>query len=339
MRDDDLKVLDRIDLRELEATLDQHTRRKEKVDRWTEFSWSVSRHRMFNSCMRRYYLHYYGARRVREADDKVVSAVWWLKQVVSREVWLGTVIHEVAAETIRALREGKEAEPDEYELIEKARHTYREGVQASRRGARFDGRWIVLFDHVYPHDVDSPDDEEVEEHIGHLVRAFLSSDAYAFIREQAAHYIYEVDEPFQSFSLHDVPQLGDVRVFAIPDVLVHTPDAITIIDWKTGDARRESIREQAGIYRFYAHQRYNLPEEKIHVWIVDLNGGGASIAPSGGVPSLAEAERFARQSIHEMIEHMEDVAHHTVSISRFPMTEDLSLCQRCGFKWACWRHE
>jgi hypothetical protein len=47
MRDKDLSILSRITLSDLESTLDEHTSTPVPVDRWTEFTWSASRHRMF----------------------------------------------------------------------------------------------------------------------------------------------------------------------------------------------------------------------------------------------------------------------------------------------------
>src|SRR6185295_17893700 len=81
MRIDNLAALDEITLADLERELDRHTREIVEPDRWSMFNWSVSRHHMFEECKREYYLNYYGARRVREARSKIVSAVWWLKQV------------------------------------------------------------------------------------------------------------------------------------------------------------------------------------------------------------------------------------------------------------------
>src|SRR5512135_586255 len=107
MRIDNLAILDDITLADLEHELDRHTREIVEPDRWMMFNWSVSRHQMFESCKRQYYLNYYGARRVREAKSKAVSAVWWLKQVRPLKTWLGTVIHHVARQAVSAHAHGQ----------------------------------------------------------------------------------------------------------------------------------------------------------------------------------------------------------------------------------------
>src|SRR5687767_12542950 len=98
MRDKNLSVLrkDSLTLEKLEARLNKHTTDLVPVDRWTAFSWSASRDAMLERCARQYYLNYYGSRRVREAKDDLVSAVWWLKQISTHDAWIGTVVHEIA---------------------------------------------------------------------------------------------------------------------------------------------------------------------------------------------------------------------------------------------------
>jgi hypothetical protein len=337
MLTNNLEILNRITLAELEQALDANTREKVEVDKWTAFSWSVSRHRMFEECKRRYYLNYYGARRVRDAKNPAISAIWWLKQVTPLRTWIGSVIHHVAGLAVQAYRDGKDI--SEKELTSEATRYYREGVQASQRGAKHDGQWIVLFEHLYPGDRVAADLDAAEALVVDLTRTFLESDAYGFIKSLSPQAVREVDEPFQSFELADVLESGKLRVFAIPDVLLHDGKAIYIIDWKTGDAAHLGIRWQAGVYQLYAHQTYLLPADAIHVTIADLENTGDSIDPTNGVPSLDETLTFIETSAQSMLELLDDVAFNTAAVSSFPMTNDLELCRQCGFKRACWRHE
>lgn len=337
MRAGDLAILNSITLGELELTLDQHTRERAPVTRYTAFSWSASRHEALKACPRRYYLHYYGARRVRDANNPVVSAVWWLKQVSSLRAWVGQVVHLTAAKAVRALQAG-EAIPREA-LAEFAQRTYREGIEASRRGTRHGGEWRVLFEHVYPGDPYSVDRDAAPALLADLVDMLVESRAYRRLRRTPPGHIREVDPPFQSFPLGHVPRLGSVPVFAIPDVLLYDGAALRIIDWKTGYTRHPAIRTQAGVYRLYAARRYQAPDEAIRVDISALGWGGRSLPPPGDPLSVPAAEALVRGSIIHMISLMEDVKTNTVSIKHFPRTDDLSRCARCAFKRACWRHE
>lgn len=335
MRNRNLAVLDRITLPELEETLNLQTLKQIPVDRWTEFSWSVSRHNLFDQCKRQYYLNYYGARRVREANNEVVSAIWWLKQGITLKMWIGSVVHNVVQQEIRAYRDGQPM--THAEILGLAMQLFHGGVTASERGAKHEGQWVVLMEHLYPDDkllVDSAAEQTLRD----LIHNYLKSESYALIHSLPPQSIYEIDESFQSFMIEGVPKLGSVRIFAIPDVLLMHNNTVTILDWKTGDAERELIRYQAGVYRLYAHEVYDVPEHAINVQIVDLARGGQILEPPGGTPTLEEAREFITHSIALMVERMDYPVYNTVSIGNFPMTDDLVLCQTCPFKRACWRH-
>ncbi len=335
MRHDDLAVLDEITLSELERSLDKHTREIIEPDRWLAFSWSASRHQVFQRCKRQYYLTYYGSRRVREANSRIVSAVWWLKQITSLKAWIGTTIHYVAGLAVRAHRDRQPL--DGSALPGVATRYYREGVRASERGAKHDNQWVILFEHIYPETIVTIDRDAAERLVHDTAQTFVESDAYEFIKSVRPRSIVEVDEPFQSFEFA-LPEHGPMSVYAIPDVLVKHRGIIHIIDWKTGDVTREDIRHQVGVYRLYASQKYRIAEQNIHVALAELGGTGQSVDPPGGAPLLEEAREFIQHSARSMLERLEDKAYNTATIKNFPMTDNLSLCQDCGFKRACWRH-
>ncbi len=336
MRDKNLSALDRITLGDLEHELDRHTRHRAPLDQWTAFSWSVSRHTMFRQCRRRYYLNYYGARRVRESNSEIVSAIWWLKQIVDLPTWIGSVVHHMAALALDDIRNGRPVDQAAY--IRRGLEYYRGGIVASRRGARHEGQWVVLFEHVYPTPTLVEDVKAGERQVEGLIKTLFASEAYRHIISRSPDVLVEIDVTFQSFLFYAGSDLDPVRVFAIPDVLLYEDDRGLIIDWKTGGVEYESIHDQAGVYRLYAHNVYELPEQAITVQIADLASGGVSVDPPGGTPTTAEAAELIRQSIAEMVEQMDDLKYNTVSIDRFPMTDDRSLCRRCGFRRACWRH-
>ena len=251
------------------------------------------------------------------------------------------MIHQVAQDAVLKHSEGKTATREE--IVNQAVALFRDGVNASRRGTKLDNQWIVLLEHVYPNDPPSVPGDNPEQAAEQIVReranTFFDSEGWQLIQRHPPEHVAEADESFQSFQLDGVPEMpGGVTVFAIPDVLLHDGERITIIDWKTGGVDYESIRQQAGVYLLYAHLTYGLPEEAIDVRIADLGATGALVDPPGGTPSLAEAETFVRGSIAHMFASMQSIEYNTVAIQDFPQTSDLHECQSCGFKRACWRH-
>ena len=73
-----------------------------------DFSWSQSRRSTFRECPRKYYWQYYGSHNgwLDEATDEARRA-WRLKKITNLYMVLGTIVHELAADTIlRAARRG-----------------------------------------------------------------------------------------------------------------------------------------------------------------------------------------------------------------------------------------
>ena len=66
------------------------------MDFRNEFSWSKSRDGLFRECPKKYYFHYYGSWGgwVASEDDKV-KQIYYLKKLKSKELWLGSVVHDV----------------------------------------------------------------------------------------------------------------------------------------------------------------------------------------------------------------------------------------------------
>lgn len=333
---DDLTILDHITLPELEHALSAHTTRRLLVDDFTRFSWSVTRHQAFVQCRRRYYLTYYGARRVRQANSKVVSAVWWLKQATGLSAWIGSVIHRMARQAITAYVQGKPV--DRAGLTEQALADLTGGMEASQRGIRHNGQWVILNEHLYPKPGLPPDGDQARAQTRQLARALFDSEAFALVLSTPPGQIAELEEEFQSFHLDGTVETGGTKVFAVPDVVIRTGRGrLTIIDWKTGDVDKAGVREQAGVYKLYASHRYKAADTAIRVLIADLAGGAAN-EPPDGTPPLAEAEALVKESIRQMVALLESAEHNTAAIQDFPLTEDRSLCGGCGFRRACWRH-
>ncbi|MCH7889663.1 MAG: PD-(D/E)XK nuclease family protein, partial [Proteobacteria bacterium] len=173
-------------------------------------------------------------------------------------------------------------------------------------------------EHIYPADDAAANWDTTNARLPLLIEAFVASEAYQNILSLPPEDIIEVDESFQSM-LFD-----ETRVFAIPDVLVSSGAGCRIIDWKTGDVEHESIRMQTGVYVLYAHLKYGIEEDAIEVSIVDLAGGGESVQPAGGVPSLQETTEFIRNSMADMRSLQDSLKYNTVAIEKHPMTDDLT---------------
>src|SRR5260370_23210461 len=74
-----------------------------------EFSWSRSRDNTFQDCRRRYFYHYYGAWGGWDAPaGEEVRRLYILKQLASRQMWAGRVVHDAVEMVLHAFAEGRD---------------------------------------------------------------------------------------------------------------------------------------------------------------------------------------------------------------------------------------
>lgn len=78
------------------------------TDLKNEFSWSKSRNEMFNECKRKYFFNYYGSWNGWDNNEKDrTKRIYYLKQLNTKEIWLGQIIHKVIKYVLDQLKYGK----------------------------------------------------------------------------------------------------------------------------------------------------------------------------------------------------------------------------------------
>lgn len=320
-----LNQLDSLDLEQVEFQLDQHTRSRKKGN---QLSWSYSRHRLFNRCKRQYYLHYYGSRRVRSANDIVISTVWWLKQLTSMRAWIGTIVHRAARRLVNGLTDlEKSLTPDE--LVQYAQALFDDGIQASQRGRKSDySRWVLLSEDAYqqPYDL-----THAREKLATLTTNLFDHPAYDLIAKSQS--IIENDSAFQSFKV-DIAEVGEIAVYAVPDVLIVEGGEAIIIDWKSSTPKHEDMQSQGSIYSFYTYHMHQFSDENIRAIFAILDEPAMLQAK---IDSHSVTRAMIADSVQQMSALFEDPHFQTVSIKDFPMTDELTRCETCSFRRICWR--
>ena len=73
-----------------------------------DFSWSKSRNGVFDECKRRYFYQYYGSWGGWDATAPAeVRRLYVLKQLASRQMWAGRVVHDAIEMALFAIRDGR----------------------------------------------------------------------------------------------------------------------------------------------------------------------------------------------------------------------------------------
>ncbi len=142
------------------------------ADLVNEFSWSRTRDNVFQDCRRRYYYQYYGAWGGWDADsDPVVRRLYILKQLATRQMWAGRLVHEAIERSLLALRDGHGL--SEASLIEDTVRQMREEWKGSRAGVyRQAPKRPSLFEHEYGVAIRDSEWQALRDHVVRCLRNF-----------------------------------------------------------------------------------------------------------------------------------------------------------------------
>ena len=142
------------------------------ADLVNEFSWSRTRDNVFKECRRRYYYQYYGAWGGWEAGaDPLVRRLYVLKQLGTRQMWAGRLVHETIERALLAMRDGHAL--SEAALIEDTVRQMRLEWKGSRDGIyREYPKRTGLFEHEYGVPIRDSEWQALRDHIVRCLRNF-----------------------------------------------------------------------------------------------------------------------------------------------------------------------
>jgi hypothetical protein len=297
-------------------------------------SWSLSRHLRLRDCARKYYLFHFQSRGGQAPDaPKEKRQTFVLRQLRTRYMWVGEVVHEMIELALSARRRGEDVQVDA--VVERGtrrmRAQYAESVQKVYRDRPQTGFGLV--EHEYQETVTREEWQSMRERMERSLRTFFALP----LVEQIASM-----PPWRWLSLEALGNfdLDGATVVVRPDFAWREPDGtISIVDWKTGRSRVDDERLQLAIYGLYARRSWGLRDVPMKAIVVHLDpqeGEGAVDTHELTPADLDAAEVVVRQSLNEMRAIAESPTTEP-DVARFPMTDDLARCSRCSFRRICAR--
>lgn len=294
------------------------------------FSWSHSRRGCFESCLRQYWLTYYGSWGGwdRGAPDAVRQA-YIQKKLTTRAMWTGTVVHDMAEGVLKELRLGRTPSPDFH--VRKAMGRARRDIEDS-----LSGRWrewpskVCAFqEHYYDQTVEQA---EWDEALG-----IIQQQLDGFFERPTVKRLHQVPE-----RLLEVEELSQVDVDGVPvwvklDALVSDGrGGAVVIDWKTGAHHQtEVVAAQLGVYGLYCTMRHGIPADRIIAMHVNLRTGDRTQHPIDQAV-LSQARADIKASADQMRALLVDPADNIAREQDFPMLpEGDPSCARCAFRRSC----
>ena len=296
-------------------------------DRVNDFSWSRSRDGVFQECRRRYYYHYYGAWGGWDPGaDATARTLYVLKQLGTRQMWAGRLVHEAIERVLLAVRDGYAL--SEASLIEATVRQMREEWKGSRAGVyREAPRRTGLFEHEYGVPIKDGEWQALRDHIVRCLRNFHRLPLLADIKATSTE---------RWIMIEDIGSFGfeGTTVFAAPDFgYWNAADRLQLVDWKTG-GNGDGAALQLGGYALYAHTLLHVDPTRVDLLEVNLREGKVSAHPCDP-GSLDRVRDNIRLSVRSMKAYLRDAEANLAAETDFEKAEDTRLCRWCNFRGVC----
>ena len=295
-----------------------------------EFSWSHSRHELFQTCLKRYYFAYYASwGGWEESSPARTRELYRLKRLHTRHQWAGHHAHQAIEFLIKNARHdpgGTLAASAATRQLDVMRREFRD----SRAGAyRADPVHVPgLFEHEYQLEVPAEEWKATVERVATALHHFLDSDLWREIQALPDEAVLAVER--RSHFL-----LDGLKVFAVPDLVLRRKGKMAIYDWKTGTTPLSEHRTQLGIYSLLAIDRWTSAPGEIEAIaynpVIDQQETYSYTADE-----LETLRDFIRDSADEMLFPLENPETNGAGDgSTFDCTDNEEPCKTCSFLRAC----
>ncbi len=292
-----------------------------------EFSWSKSRDGLFKECRRKYFFNHYGfwGGWVNSEDEKV-KRIYYLKKLATKELWVGSVVHELLEYVLRRFRAGNEIGLSHaLRILEKRM----EGdFDLSRIGGYtgFSSKAHRFFEDEYGVDISSEKKRALFDKAKLCLTNFFNSDIFMEIRRTPVEDWITLED-FLSFDF------SGVNVYLSIDFAMKKNGKVVLYDWKTGAERKSDYELQLGLYALYVSEKLGVPAENIEAKMFYL---AIDKVDSFNVDTgrLSEVRDHMRGSILEMRKLLRDVSDNEAVLEDFEKCEGY-WCSRCNFKKVC----
>jgi hypothetical protein len=297
------------------------------ADRLNEFSWSRTRDNVFQECRRRYYYHYYGAWGGWDAAaPPAIRRLYVLKQLGSRQMWAGRLVHEAVERSLLALRDGHGL--SEASLVEDTVRQMREEWKGSRDGVyRENPKRTGLFEHEYAVPIKDGEWRALRDHIVRCLRNFHRLPLLAEIKRTSTERWILIED------IGSFPWEG-TRIFTAPDFgYWNHEDRLQLVDWKTGGSGEDAALQLGG-YALYALEVLRVDLHRVDLLEVNLREGRVARHPWDEL-SLERVREHVRLSVRAMRAYLLDPERNLAEEANFEKTEDLRICRWCNFRALC----
>jgi len=298
-----------------------------KHRKYPEWSWSLSRHRIFKNCLRKYYFQYYKSHNGWEWDaPEENKKVYRLKKLQSVDAILGNTIHHLLHKIIH----------DGYPLKRKnIDMKIRKELNNAFRQSKNKPAWkvnpskhIMLKEIYYEDDLSESKVEFINFKKDKILNYLMNSNIVESIKDSYSVKSFDTGT-FENF------EFNKTKVYAIPDLIYKKDknESPNIIDWKTGKEKNSNI-EQLKLYAYYYYKKNDYQGEinTSFVYLYEQHKKDYEFS----YDIIDEVESKINKSIKEMKQYLEKPKwNKPLPQSEFIKRTNDVVCSYCKYRELC----
>jgi len=296
-----------------------------EIQPYPEFSWSISRRKIFKECPRKYYYHYYASHNgwLDEAPEEARIA-YRLKKLITLELLAGQELHKAFANTIEITRR-QGSVPAAEDIIRRVFSSLNKAYNTDKYRGK---ETVRLFEFYYSSGPSTFKITKLNERIRRNVVNFLHSQSFREACHSPRIFVKDPDR-IDSF------QLDGITVYAAPDLIYKSDTRLfRVVDWKTGQ-QDDAVRDQLLVYCLYLVSQDYYENEKVEA-VAEYLDLGKSVVIDVSPIDILKQKRYIADSIKRMYMFLEDIEKNIPKPKEsFPLRDDRDRCKYCNFWELC----
>lgn len=292
-----------------------------------KFSWSKSRDNVFKQCKRKYFFNHYGFwNGWNFSEDDRVKRIYYLKQLSTKEIWLGSLIHGTIEFVLRKLRIRENISLGHALSILRKKFNSDFELSKIKEYNGFKSKTHKFFEHEYSIEISEDDRKKLLDKAESCLKTFFNSDIFMQIRKSPIENWITLED-FLSF------EFEGTKIYLSIDFAMKVGDKIILFDWKTGEERLADFDLQLSLYALYVSEKLGFDATKIETKIFNL---AIDKVDSFKIDKarLEEMKEYIHNSISEMKKLLRDIPENKAIEEDFPKSEGY-WCKRCNFRKVC----
>lgn len=308
-----------------------------------DFSFSLSKYNLFNTCAKKYFFHYYGSHNGWLVEAPALNkTIYKYKYITNLDTSFGSFVHkEIKKFIINYARNNFIKFPTFISDIKKElNESYQKGKNINEWSLRPKYNPLMM-EYYYWGGYNSDESKQVIKNIQEKISRLSNFYNSLTIKELTVDIkrIIEIDEDFNSGDCGYF-MFNNKKIFSKIDFLyVRNSDGkYIIVDWKTSNFKNNNPDFlQLKFYAYYVHNKYNIPYEKIEARYENLYSGNClKITDFENNDKIIET--IITNSIKELSEYVKNkdlTINEALPIENFLPINNDKICHFCPYQQIC----